>query len=130
MKFLLAFMVSLVLLTGCQSKPPYSDNGNPGQIKAVVFYDDNRNGVMDGGETAAEYEVSVTQQVSCPPTSLDSEKRVKADADGTALFKDLKPGKYCVFADADYSATTKLTQEVYVSSDRITTVMFEGVKPE
>jgi hypothetical protein len=130
MRSLLAFIVLLVLLAGCQSEPPFTDNGNPGQIKAVVFYDDNRNGVMDSSEKGAQYEVTVSQEVSCPPTSPVSEQGGMSDADGIALIQDLKPGKYCVLVYADYSPTTKLTQEIYVSSDMITTVMFGGVKTE
>ena len=51
MKRLLVFVLILVLLTACsESEPPYTDNGNLGQIKAIFFYDDNKNGKMDAGE--------------------------------------------------------------------------------
>jgi len=54
MKHLLVFVLMLVLLTACgESEPSFTDNGNPGDIKAVVFYDDNQNGIMDSGETGA-----------------------------------------------------------------------------
>jgi uncharacterized protein (DUF2141 family) len=124
MKPLLVFVLSLALLTGCQSQPAYTDNGNPGQIKAVVFYDDNRNGTMDSGETGAQVEVGISQDISCPPSNMDKITSVNADADGTAIITDLKPGKYCVAPTGDYRMTTKLTQELYVSSDVTTTVMF------
>jgi hypothetical protein len=128
MKHLLAFVFFFVLLTSCQSQPAYTDNGNPGQIKAVAFYDDNRNGVMDGGETGAQIEIGISQDTSCPASSQDKVTNIPADANGTVIFKDLKPGKYCVNLNGNYSNTTKATQEIYVSSDAITTVMFGIVK--
>ncbi|MBC7879297.1 MAG: hypothetical protein H7Y59_19175 [Anaerolineales bacterium] len=126
MKRLLIFTLLFTLLTGCDSKPPYTDNGNPGQIKAVVFYDDNKNGTMDSGETGASQQVAISQEVSCPPSSLPD--YVPTDANGEIVFKDLKPGKYCVATDYGFGFTTKLTQEVYVSSDLVTTVMFGLVR--
>jgi uncharacterized protein (DUF2141 family) len=128
MKHLMVFIFFFVLLTGCQSQPAFTDNGNPGQIKAVVFYDDNRNGVMDGGETGAQIEIGISQDISCPASSQDKVTNIQADANGAVIFKDLKPGKYCVNLNGNYNNTTKLTQEVYVSSDLITTVMFGIVK--
>jgi uncharacterized protein (DUF2141 family) len=129
MKRLLTFGLLLVLLTACsKSKPAYTDNGNPGQIKAVVFYDDNKNGTMDSGEIGAQVEVGISQDVSCPASSMDKITIFNADANGVALMKDIKPGKYCVAVNGNYSMTTKLTQDVYVSSDLVVTVMFGIVK--
>jgi hypothetical protein len=124
MKALLAFVLLLALLTGCQSQPTYTDNGNPGQIKAVLFYDNNRNGVMDSGETGVQTKVGISQETSCPASNQDAVTNITTDVDGVALFKDLKPGKYCVVPYGNPAMTTKFTQEVYVSSDTITTVMF------
>jgi hypothetical protein len=119
----------LVMLTACgKSEPTYTDNGNPGQIKAVVFYDNNKNGTMDNDEAVVLAKVGVSQDISCPASSLDKNTFSNTDANGVALFKDLKPGKYCVAPNGNYSMTTKATQEVYVSSDMITTVMFGIVK--
>jgi len=128
MKRLVVLMLSLVLLTSCKSQPAYADNGNPGQIKAVVFYDDNTNGTFDSGEAVAPIEVGISQEVSCPPPNLDKNTIIKADTDGTALIGDLPPGKYCVMPTGNYSMTTKLTQEVYVSSEAVTTVTFGIVR--
>ena len=128
MKALLGFVLLLALLTGCQSQPTYTDNGNPGQIKAILFYDNNRNGVMDSGETGVQTEVGISQETSCPASNQDSVTNTKTDVDGVALFKDLKPGKYCVVPYGNPAMTTKFTQEVYVSSDTITTVMFGMVR--
>jgi uncharacterized protein (DUF2141 family) len=131
MKRLLTFGLLLILLTACgKSEPAYTDNGKPGQIKAVVFYDNNKNGTMDSGETGAPVEVAISQDISCPPASKDKNTIVSADANGIALFKDLKPGKYCVGANGNYSMTTKATQDVYVSSDLVATVMFGIVKDQ
>ena len=48
---LLASLFFLALLTACNSQPTFVDNGNPGQIKVVVYYDDNQNSKLDAGET-------------------------------------------------------------------------------
>lgn len=97
MKRLLVFGLMLVLLTACgESKPPYTDNGNPGQIKAIVFYDDNKNGVMDSGESSLQTQTAISQEVSCPPQNQQSYLIIDTDTNGVGLFKELKPGKYCV----------------------------------
>lgn len=124
MKLLQVLILSVALLTGCQGKPTFTDNGNPGQIKVIVFYDDNQNGKMDSGETGVQTEIGISQDVSCPPSSMEKITTVNADANGVALFGDLKPGKYCVHPIGNYRMTTKLTQEIYVSSDMINTVAF------
>ena len=125
MKRFLIFGLMLVLLTACgESEPPYTDNGNPGQIKAIFFYDDNKNGKMDEGEAGVQAQsiVGIAQEISCPPTSTPT--YVDSDANGAYEFIDLKPGKYCLYLNNGYTPVTKMTQEVYVSSDKITTVYF------
>ena len=125
MRRLLVFALFLMLLTACgESKPPFTDNGNPGQIKAVFFYDDNKNGKMDAGEAGVQAQaiVGIAQEISCPPTSTPS--FVDTDASGVREFKDLKAGKYCLYLNNGFPPTTKLTQEVYVSSEQVTTVYF------
>jgi uncharacterized protein (DUF2141 family) len=128
MKPLLVFVIFFVLLTGCQSQPAYTDNGNLGQIKAVIFYDDNSNGVMDSGETGVQAELGISQDVSCPPSRKDTITAINADVNGVVLFTDLKPGKYCVHPIANFGMTTKQNLEIYVSSDETTTVSFGIVK--
>ena len=125
MKRLLVFGFVLILLTACsESEPPFTDNGNPGQIKAIFFFDDNKNGQQDDGETGVQAQsiVGIAQEISCPPTSTPS--YVDTDANGVYEFKDLKPGKYCLYLNNGFTPVTKLTQEVYVSSDVVTTVYF------
>ncbi|MEP7134869.1 MAG: SdrD B-like domain-containing protein [Chloroflexota bacterium] len=128
MKRLVIFGLILVLLTACgKSEPPYTDNGHPGQIKAVVFFDDNKNGTMDNNEAGAPQRVATTREVTCTPAQPNF---VPTDANGEVLFKDLKPGKYCVFIDNGYGMTTPIQLQVYVSSDLVTTVMFGVVKEQ
>jgi uncharacterized protein (DUF2141 family) len=129
MKRLLVFVLMLVLLTACgASEPPYTGNGNPGQIKAVFFYDDNKNGNMDSGEMGVQAQAiaGISQEVSCPPSGTPV--YADTDASGTLEFRDLKPGKYCLYLNNGFLPTTKLTREVYVSSDRVTNVFFGIVK--
>ncbi|MFO7584464.1 MAG: hypothetical protein R6W69_07015 [Anaerolineales bacterium] len=128
MKSLMVFVLSLVVLTSCQSQPPYTDNGNPGQIKAIIFYDDNRNRVLDSNEIGAETELGISQDISCPPSRDEAITPILADINGEVLFQDLKPGKYCIHPMGNFGMTTKQNQEVYVSSDQTTTVLFGIVK--
>ncbi|MDP1604825.1 MAG: hypothetical protein Q8M03_16355 [Legionella sp.] len=113
------------MLTACgENGPPYTDNGNPGQIKAFFFYDDNKNGVMDNGEEGVQGQsiAGLSQEVSCPPSSAPT--FFDSDANGVHEIKDLKPGKYCLYLNNGYTPVTKLTQEAYVSSDMVTTIYF------
>ena len=129
MKRLLLFVLMIVLLTACsESEPLFTDNGNPGQIKAVVFFDDNQNGIMDGGETGApSHRLALADRVGCT-SSTGNLYFVPTDSDGVVNFSDLKPGRYCVAIDNGYSTTTKLNLDAYVSSDMVTTVIFGVVR--
>ena len=126
MNRLLIFGLMLVLLTACgESEPPFTDNGNPGQIKAIVFYDDDRNGAMDNGEAGAPQRVAITDEPSCvssPPNFIPT------DSNGVVVFGDLKPGQYCVAIDNGYGMTTKMNLQVYVSSELVTAVYFGVVR--
>lgn len=121
--------ISIFLLAGCKARPLFNDNGNPGKIKASIFYDDNRNGVQDNGEAGFQARIGISQDISCPPSSLDKITFLDTDPNGTVVFADLKPGKYCVGADGNRPATTKLTVDIYVSSDTVSAVSF-GVTKE
>ena len=119
---------AFILLAGCEQQPTYTDNGNPGAIKATVFFDDNKNGTMDGNETGAPVEIGVSQDISCPPSSLDKNTFSRADTTGVAFIGSLKPGKYCVGLNGNYSNTTRMNLQVFVSSDLITVVAFGIVR--
>lgn len=128
MKNLLVVVLLFALLAGCQSQPTYTDNGNPGQIKAVIFYDDNSNGIMDSNEAGVQAELGISQDVSCPPSRDESITAINADANGVVLFTDLKPGKYCLHPIDNFGMTTKQNLEIYVSSDETITDAFGIVK--
>jgi uncharacterized protein (DUF2141 family) len=129
MKRLLVFVLILVLLTACgESAPPFIDNGNPGQIKVVVFFDDNRNGIIDSSETGApSHRLALADQVGCV-SSTGALNFVPTDSNGAVIFSNLKPGRYCVAIDNGYKTTTKLNVDAYVSSDMITTVYFGVIR--
>ncbi|HTP02064.1 MAG TPA: carboxypeptidase-like regulatory domain-containing protein [Anaerolineales bacterium] len=127
MKHLLLLASLCALLYGCASQPPYTDTGTPGQIKVIAFYDDNKNGVMDGAEAGTQTKVAISQEVSCPPSGHPS--WLDTDTAGTYTFQDLKPGKYCIISLSAMGYTTKVAPVVYVSSDRVTTVAFGLVRP-
>lgn len=117
-----------VMLASCAKAPAIIDNGNPGRIRAIVFYDTNRNGKLDAGETGPLTTVGISQDVSCPPSDERLITWTPTDANGTALIKNLHPGKYCVLADGNTGATTPLTVNVYLSSNQEVQVVFGQVK--
>jgi|GEM_PF-3133813 uncharacterized protein (DUF2141 family) len=126
----LIFSLIFVFLIACSenSGPPFVDNGNPGQIKAVAFYDDNQNGIMDNGEMGAPaIRLTLADQVGCT-SSTGSFTFIPTDANGIVNFRDLKPGLYCVAIDNGYKTTGKLNIDAYVSSGLITTVYFGVIK--
>ena len=126
MKRLLVFGLILVFITACGgNEPPFVDNGNPGQARAVVFYDDNKNGVMDDGEAGAPHKVAITDHPSCVS---DPSGFLPTDSDGIIIFGDLKPGPYCLAVANGYGMTTKMNVQTYVSSDLVTTVYFGVVR--
>ncbi len=131
MKKAILFVGLFLLLTACSSspEPTITDNGNPGQILLVVYLDENRNGVRDEGEAGVSGdEVGISQDISCP--AGDSRKATPAitDTNGEALFENLAPGKYCTGYSGKKGVTSKITVEVYLSSDQKAVVSW-GVVP-
>ena len=85
---------------------------------------------MDTSESGAQVKLGVSQDISCPPASQEKITSIMPDINGVGLFKDLKPGRYCVVPFSNgIPMTTKMTQEVYVSSDQELVVMFGVLKP-
>ena len=124
-KFLMVLMIAF-LITGCStpSQAQINDNGKPGQIKAIVFFDANRNGAKDQGESGLTDHVSISQEISCPPANYKKTTTNETDADGETVFKDLKPGRYCVAYMGSKGVTTKMTVEVALSSEQTAQVAF------
>jgi hypothetical protein len=56
----------------------------------LLFFDDNHNGVMDSNETVSQIEVSSSQDVSRPPSSMDKMITVNTDANGTIFCAHLE----------------------------------------
>ena len=123
-----AFFIAFLSACG-GNQPLYADNGNPGRIKAVFFYDDNHNGQMDGGESVlqAQQIAGISQEVSCPPSGTPIYQ--DSNANGVIEFDNLKPGKYCLALNNGFLPTTRMDQEVYVSSDQVTAVYFGIARP-
>ena len=126
---LFTFVLFLAVFTGCSSQPAFVDNGNPGQIKVVVYYDENHNSVMDTNESGTQAKLGISQDISCPPGNQEKITWILTEVNGIGLFEDLKPGKYCVVISNGFSMTTKMTQEVYVSSDQEHLVRFGVIRP-
>jgi len=119
MKEVFLLLCMSILAAGCaKSTPAITDNGLPGQIKVVVFHDANGNDVQDAGEPGLQDKVLLSQDVSCPPTDKSKMQFADTDSNGETLFKDLKPGKYCVAYFGERTMSTKMTLDVYVSSEQ------------
>jgi hypothetical protein len=125
MKRISVFVLACLFLVGCgSSQPEIKDNGHPGQIKAIVFFDANHNGILDAGEPGIKDGVSISQDISCPASNSQKITKAETDANGETTFKDLKPGRYCVAYIGSVAITTRLTNEVYLSSDQVAQVSF------
>jgi uncharacterized protein (DUF2141 family) len=118
MKAVLLISIFSLLLAGCASQPKIADNGKPGQIKVVTFFDENRNGKRDQGEVGISDRVSISQDISCPSSSIQKLIPAETDSNGETVFKDLKPGQYCVAYFGNRGATTRLANLVSLSSDQ------------
>ena len=123
-KFFWLLIVS-ILAAGCaKSTPAVTDNGTPGQIKITVYYDENGNNIQDSGEPGHQDRVLVGQDVSCPPTDPAKFQFYQTDDAGQVVVKDLKPGKYCVGYSGEKTMSSKLTLDVFLSSDQEAQVSF------
>jgi uncharacterized protein (DUF2141 family) len=125
MRKLLPTLFVFLFLVGCgRSEPLYTDNGHSGQIEVIVFYDANRNGTMDQGESGLQEQVGISQDISCPASGMKKVTEVETDSKGEVVFAGLKPGRYCVGYFGSKGLTTTISPEVYVSSDLVTQVFF------
>ena len=123
-KYLLLILLFLSL-SGCSvATPTITDTGEPGSIKALIFFDANHNGVLDTGEQGVAGRIMLSQQLSCPPSDATKITRQPTEPDGWAVFSNLKPGKYCVGADVNVAATTRGVLEAYLSSKQEAQVSF------
>ena len=117
-------LVLAIFVTACSATPKIVDNGNPGQIKEVVFLDENRNNVMDQSEPGVVDQVGISQDISYPAGNKDKVTIIETNAAGETVYKDRKPGIYCVAYMGSKGVTTKLTVEVYLSSEQEARVDF------
>lgn len=124
MKKLFAVALFFSLLVGCNTKPEIIDNGQPGQIRVVVFFDENRNGQLDQGESGISEKVGISQDISCPAGNMDKVTQAETDINGETVFSELKPGVYCVALLGNRVVSTKLTQEIPLSSEQEKLVYF------
>ena len=107
------------LVAGCASSgPEIVDNGQPGQIKVIVFLDTNRSGSLDSGEAPLQEQVGLSQDVSCPAQNIDFVTLKISDEKGELLFDGLAPGRYCISYHGELLPTTKLAFEVPLSSQQ------------
>ena len=124
MKKLIAVAVFVLIVVGCNPKPEIIDNGKPGDIRVIVFFDENRNGKLDQGEPGLSEKVGISQEISCPAGDLDKVTQADTDANGEAVFSGLKPGNYCVALLSNRVVSTKLAQEIPLSSEQERLVYF------
>lgn len=112
------FLLLVFLMVSCRAEPEIIDNGNPGSIRFIVYHDQNRNARLDSGEPALQDQVAIAQDISCPAQNPDLFNRKETDINGEAIFTDLTPGKYCAMYMGGKGLTTKITVDVYLSSDQ------------
>jgi uncharacterized protein (DUF2141 family) len=117
-KYWLIFVLLSLIPAACKSQSPFTNNGNPGQIKVIAYYDDNRNGQINENESGPSIRIGISQDISCPASSLDKVAQLDSDQNGVGVFSNLKPGKYCVSLIGNYDMTTKMNPQVYLSSDQ------------
>jgi len=125
MKTLLMVFLAAFLLVGCASQAPQAiDNGKPGKIEVFIYLDGNANGIFDTDEAGSMDEVSMPEMILCSASAQHEPVRVQTDEKGTALFSDLKPGRYCVSYLGRETTTTKLQADVLVNSEQTARVEF------
>ena len=124
MKKLIAVVVFVLMIVGCAPKPEIIDNGQPGDVRVIVFFDDNRNGKLDQGEPGISEKVGISQEISCPAGDINKVTQADTDANGETMFSGLKPGVYCVALLSNRVVSTKLAQEIALSSEQERLVYF------
>ena len=124
MKKLIGVIFCGILMMGCSTQPEIVDNGQPGEVKVIVFLDENRNGAMDEGEPGLSDQVGLSQDVSCPAGNMDKVTIAETNPAGETVYEELKPGVYCVAYMGNKGSTTKLTVEVPLSSEQEALVAF------
>ena len=91
---LFIFVLFLAVFTGCSSQPAFVDNGSPGQVQVVVYYDENHNSAMDANESGTQAKLGISQDISCPPGNREKITWILTEVNGIGLFEDQKPGKF------------------------------------
>ena len=116
----------MLFLSACgTNEPEIFDNGQPGQIRVVVFHDENHNRVMDEGESGVSDEVAIGQGVSCPTgKGRDELLFAQISPEGSALYLGLVPGRCCVMYTGGAITTMKLNHWVYLDSEEEVEVLF------
>ena len=80
---------------------------------------------MDEGEALlVDEEIGISQDISCPAGNMDKVTIGRTDSSGEVSFSGLPAGKYCIAYMGGKSMTTKLTVQVYLSSEQVTQVFF------
>ena len=129
MKNIVFVILTMILVVGCSPKPEIIDNGQPGEIWVKVFMDENRNGKLDQNEPGIIERVGISQDISCPAGNINEVTIVDTDTNGEFLFAELEPGVYCVALMSNRVVSTKLANQVPLSSEEVIRVHF-GITEE
>ena len=79
---------------------------------------------MDQDEVGLVERVAISQDISCPGSDTNKFTIIETDTSGTALFPELQPGTYCVMYLGSKPITTRITQDIHLSSDQEAVVYF------
>jgi hypothetical protein len=86
--------------------------------------DANGSGTKDQDEPGLVDRVSISQDISCPASSIEHLRAAQTDSNCETVYKDLKSGRYCVANIGNNASTTKLAFYVYLSSEEETQAYF------